>query len=323
MGSDWTDRIRLRNLKFLLSLAQTHNLSHSAAALHTTQPGLSKWLKDLESDVGLTLFERHARGLTPTVHGQALIAHARRIEAQLDRAAADMHILREGGAGHVALGASGVAATEAGPLAVVEMAARMPSLRIDLVEGTMDLLLNQLSQGDLDIVIGRTIEDDASLSGFEAETLYTEPVVLAVRRDHPLIGRDCVDWNDVAQYRWVVWPRGSPIRKALETALAAAGQSLPPNYIESNSVIANIALLRNSDAIGVASHRSASALVDMKLLRVLPLTLECFGSVSMYWRRDDYRPRAVDLALECIRHVLRAPSRQPGSLKAAGPAPTE
>lgn len=307
MGSDWTDRIRLRNLRFLLSLAQTRNLSHSAAALHTTQPGLSKWLKDLESDVGLTLFERHARGLTPTVHGRALIAHARRIEAQLDRAAADMHILREGGAGHVALGASGVAATEAGPLAVLEMAARMPSLRIDLVEGTMDLLLDRLNQGDLDIVIGRTMEDDPGLAGFDAELLYTEPVDLAVRRDHPLIGRDAIDWDDVLRYRWVVWPRGSPIRKALETALAAAGLSLPPNYIESNSVIANIALLRNSDAIGVASHRSASALTDMDLLRILPLKLECFGSVSMYWRRNEYRPKSVELALDCIRHVLREP----------------
>ena len=307
MGSDWTDRIRLRNLRFLLSLAQTRNLSHSAAVLHTTQPGLSKWLKDLESDVGLTLFERHARGLTPTVHGRALIAHARRIEAQLDRAAADMHILREGGAGHVALGASGVAATEAGPLAVLEMAARMPSLRIDLVEGTMDLLLDRLNQGDLDIVIGRTMEDDPGLAGFDAERLYTEPVDLAVRRDHPLIGRDAIDWDDVLRYRWVVWPRGSPIRKALETALAAAGLSLPPNYIESNSVIANIALLRNSDAIGVASHRSASALTDMDLLRILPLKLECFGSVSMYWRRNEYRPKSVELALDCIRHVLREP----------------
>ncbi len=307
MGSDWTDRIRLRNLRFLLSLAQTRNLSHSAAALHTTQPGLSKWLKDLESDVGLTLFERHARGLTPTVHGQALIAHARRIEAQLDRAAADMNILREGGAGHVALGASGVAATEAGPLAVLEMAARMPSLRIDLVEGTMDLLLNQLSQGDLDIVIGRTLEDDPGLASFEAERLYTEPVDLAVRRDHPLVGRAAIGWDDVRQYRWVVWPKGSPIRKGLETALAEAGLSLPPNYIESNSVIANIALLRNSDAIGVASHRSASALVDMNLLSILPLRLQCFGSVSMYWRRNEYHPRSVELALDCIRHVLRAP----------------
>lgn len=90
MSSDWTGRIRLRHLKFLLSLAQTRNLSRSAAALHTAQPGLSKWLKDLESDIGLTLFERHACGLAPTAHGHVLIAHARRVEAQLDRAATDM-----------------------------------------------------------------------------------------------------------------------------------------------------------------------------------------------------------------------------------------
>ena len=69
---DWTHRLRLRNLKMLLSLAQTRNISHSAAMLNTTQPGLSKWLKDLEDDIGLPLFERHARGLRPTPHGDVL-----------------------------------------------------------------------------------------------------------------------------------------------------------------------------------------------------------------------------------------------------------
>ena len=71
---DWTHRLRLRNLKMLLSLDQTRNISHSAAMLNTTQPGLSKWLKDLEDDIGLPLFERHARGLRPTPHGDVLIA---------------------------------------------------------------------------------------------------------------------------------------------------------------------------------------------------------------------------------------------------------
>src|SRR5690606_8289777 len=132
MATDWTDRIRLRNLKFLLSLAQTRNLSHSAKLLHTTQPGLSKWLKDLEADIGLPLFERHARGLTPTSHGETLIAHARRIDAQLDRALVDMNILRDGGAGRVVIGASGAAATEAAPRAILAMAQRMPEMRIDL-----------------------------------------------------------------------------------------------------------------------------------------------------------------------------------------------
>ncbi len=62
---DWTQRLRLRNLQMLLSLAETGNMSQSAALLNTTQPGLSKWLKDLEDDIGLPLFERQHVGCSP------------------------------------------------------------------------------------------------------------------------------------------------------------------------------------------------------------------------------------------------------------------
>ena len=66
---DWTQRLKLRHLQMLLSVAETGNLSQSADALNTTQPALSKWLKDLEDDLQLPLFERHVRGLRPTPYG--------------------------------------------------------------------------------------------------------------------------------------------------------------------------------------------------------------------------------------------------------------
>lgn len=305
MATDWTDRIRLRNLKFLLSLAQTRNISHSAKLLHTTQPGLSKWLKDLEADIGLPLFERHARGLTPTSHGDALIAHARRIDAQLDRAVVDMNILRDGGAGRVVIGASGAAATEAAPRAMLAMAERMPELRIDLVEGTMDRLLGLLTRGDLDIVLGRTAAAAEIDPILHTEELYVEPIDLVARPGHPLFDLPQLHWRDVKKYRWIVWPRQTPIRNALEAALANAGQSLPSNYIESNSVIANVALLTHSDVIGTASHRSTMMLSRLNLVRTLPLELNGFGSVSLYWRNDELYPKSFELALECIRATVR------------------
>lgn len=305
MATDWTDRIRLRNLRFLLSLAQTRNLSHSAKLLHTTQPGLSKWLKDLESDIGLPLFERHARGLTPTSHGQTLIAHARRIDAQLERAAVDMKMLRTGGAGRVIIGASGAAATEAAPLAILEMSAHMPEMRIDLVEGTMDRLLPLLERGDLDIVMGRTAYELAPESNIQSELLYIEPIDMIARLDHPLFKLPKLGWEDVTQYRWIVWPSQTPVRNALETALATANQSLPTNYIESNSVIANVTLLNNSDLIGTASHRSTLMLAQLNLVRILPIELEGFGSVSMYWRSDELFPKSLELALDCVRRSVQ------------------
>jgi len=307
MASDWTDRIRLRNLKYLLSLAQTRNLSHSAVLLHTTQPGLSKWLKDLESDIGLPLFERHARGLIPTPHGEVLIAHARRIDAQLDRAVADMDILRYGGAGRVVIGASGAAASEAAPRAILAIAERMPQMRIDLTEGTMDRLLALLARGDLDIVIGRSAKEQVDESSIRSEALYVEPIDMVARHGHPLFALPEVSWDDVEKYRWIVWPRQTPIRNALEAALANAGRALPQNYIESNSVIANITLLNNSNVVGTASHRATVMLARLKLLRILPLRLEGFGSVSMYWRNDELYPKSVALALDCLRQVTREP----------------
>jgi DNA-binding transcriptional LysR family regulator len=300
---DWTHRIRLRNLKIILSLAQTRNLSHSAAMLNTTQPGLSKWLKDLEEDIGLPLFERHARGLRLTPHGEMLVAHARRIDAQLDRAASDMQALREGGGGRLVIGASGAAASETAPRAMLALLAEMPQLHVDFVEGTIDRLLNQLGQGDLDIVIGRTVTERYDESSLRAEVLYVEPIDLVARAGHPLFEREPLDWDEVRSYRWVVWPRGTPIRNAMDQALAAVRQEPPPDYVVSNSVTANITMLNNSDMIGTASRRATLMLGRLQLLRTLPIEFPGFGSVSMYWRRDELHPKAVEAGLACIRRI--------------------
>jgi DNA-binding transcriptional LysR family regulator len=300
---DWTHRLRLRNLKMLLSLAQTRNISHSAAMLNTTQPGLSKWLKDLEDDIGLPLFERHARGLRPTPYGDALIAHAQRIDAQLDRAGGDMAALRQGGLGRVVIGASGASASDTVPLAVLTLLERMPQARIKLVESTMDRLLTQLAQGDLDIVVGRSAPEHHD-PAIRSEALYIEPVHLVARPRHPLFARAELDWPDVMPYRWIVWPKGTPIRTAMDTALAAAGQALPADHVESNSVTINLTLISNSDMIGVASHRAALRFTHMKTMRILPIRLSGFGSVAMYWRDDAFQPAAVGMAMDCLRGAV-------------------
>ena len=305
MATDWTDRLRLRNLRFLLSLEQTRNLSHSATLLNTTQPGLSKWLKELEEDVGLPLFERHARGLVPTPNGKVLIEHARRVLSQLDRAATDMGTLRDGVSGRIAVGASGAAASVAAPIAILRMAERMPTLRVELVEATMDRLLTMLAQGEIDVVIGRTSKQTLDGALISSELLYLEPVDLIARPGHPLFLKQNIRWDDVERYRWIVWPRETPVRNALEAALQTAGRPLPKNYIESNSVIANVTLLTHSDMIGTASHRSTRMLTRLKLVRSLPLKLEGFGSVSMYWRNDEIFPKTIEQALDCIRDVTR------------------
>ncbi|WER49903.1 LysR substrate-binding domain-containing protein [Cupriavidus sp. WKF15] len=299
---DWTQRLRLRNLQMLLSLAETGNMSQSAALLNTTQPGLSKWLKDLEDDIGLPLFERQARGLQPTPYGESLIEHARRIAAQLDTARDDLAAMREGGSGLVVVGTSGASAADTVPLAVLLLLQRMPRAQVRVVETTMDRLMNQLAHNELDIVVGRSAPElqDAQTVG---ESLYLEPIHFVARPRHPLATQEAVTWDALHGYRWVVWPRGTPIRNALEAALASAGRPLPPDCVESNSTVLNLTLLNNSDMIGLASHRTARRLEAMGALRIVPLRLAGFGSVSMYWREDTIKRSAVAAMLDSLRRA--------------------
>jgi DNA-binding transcriptional LysR family regulator len=297
---DWTYRLRLRHLQVLLSLASTGNLSQSAAALNTTQPALSKWLKELEEDVGLALFERHARGLRPTPYGDALIEHARRIEAHLDNARDDMLALREGGSGLVSVGTSGVSAADTVPLAVARLLERMPRANVRIVESTMNQLMPQLARGELDIVVGRSGQkyDDPQL---QTERLYTEPINFVARPHHPLTGKAEVGWDDVLAYSWIVWPQGTPVRNALETALSAVGRALPTHCVETNSSILNLTLLNNTDLVGIASHRAALRFEQLNAVQILPMQLEGFGSVSMYWHAENENRAAVATALEALR----------------------
>jgi len=303
---DWTHRLRLRQLQMLLSLAQTRNMSQSAQQLHTAQPALSKWLKELEDDMGMVLFERHARGLRPTPQGEALIAHARRIEAHLDSARDDMQALRDGGSGLVVVGTSGASASDVVPMAVLRLLEWLPRAQIRLAESTMNVLMQQLAHGELDVVVGRSAPElhDAHI---QAEMLYMEPIHLVVRPQHPLLAQRAegspLEWADLMDWRWLVWPRGTPIRHALDSALAAAGHALPAGSVESNSVTINLTLLGHSDMIGLASHRAALRFSQMNALRVLPVRLAGFGSVSMYWRANTTDRTAVASMLRALREV--------------------
>ncbi len=310
MASDWTHRLRLRNLQMLLSLAQTRNMSHSAQALHTTQPGLSKWLKELEADVGLPLFERHARGIHPTPYGEALIAHARRIEAHLDTARDDLFRMRDEGSGLVTIGFAGASSLDTVPMAVLKIVEQLPNAHVRLLENKIASLMADLSEGVLDIVVGPSdmVSQDPSIC---SEVLYVEPIYLVVRAHHPLLAIAQPTWADVLAYPWALWAKGTPVRTAFDKALSNAGQTPPPRYIESNSATLTTTLLIHSDMVGVASQRPALRYSRMNILSIVPIELSVFGSVTMYWRQDVMDRQAVQTSLMAVRQVVKEFSPQP------------
>ena len=210
-----------KQLHSLLAVAEHGSFSAAARATHTVQSNVSTHIARLERELGATLFDRSAGRLTD--EGEAAVARARRIEAEVAALTADVAALRDEVIGSVRLGVIGSIGRWLMPDLIATMHDRYPEVDLVVVDATTTSLLPQLLDGTLDLcVVNLPVTDPAIL----VETLFEEERILAVPDDHPLAGRDEVTISDLAPYDLLLEPRGTAFRDELDRAAAAAGVQL-------------------------------------------------------------------------------------------------
>ncbi|HDJ2774521.1 TPA: LysR family transcriptional regulator, partial [Serratia rubidaea] len=262
------------------------NLTQVAKIMHITQPALSKWLTQFEGEMGIELFERHSKGLRASNAGKLFLQHARRLIHDIERTQSEMKRYKHGGlSGSLKIGCSPVA-TDCVSQAILLLLKEMPDVHFNIEEKVMEPLLTDLLSGAIDVVVGRVGGRALGLP-LNYRVLYTEPVCFVARTDHPLTKQNTVAWDDLANWRWIVWPTGTPIRQSIDSALVDNNVMLPDNIIESSSMNVSISLLQNSEMISILSLRLAEHYARKKQLAILALpNIEQKGSVGVFWPKD-------------------------------------
>ncbi|EAP0570104.1 transcriptional regulator protein LysR, partial [Salmonella enterica subsp. enterica serovar Alachua str. R6-377] len=111
-------------------------------------------------------------------------------------------------------------------------------------------------------------------------------------------------WSDLAHWRWIVWPTGTPIRISIDNALVDNGVMLPENTIESASMNVSTNLLQSSDMISILSLRLAQRYASQGQLAILNLPkIEQKGSVGMFWRKNETPSLALSRFLYFLAQV--------------------
>ncbi|MFV0548778.1 MAG: LysR family transcriptional regulator [Limnobaculum xujianqingii] len=297
--SDWTQKLKVQHLRLLVCIGEQGNLSKVAEIMNITQPALSKWLSSLEEDIGLALFERHSKGLRPSEGGRLMLEHARRLLNDLERSREDIEQFKLGAQGSLLIGCSPVA-TDCVSLALLSLIKDYPNVHVQVVENVMTPLLQSLISGKVDVVVGR-VGGKALQLPLNYRVLYTEPVCFVGRCNHPLATRDKISWQDLLEYRWIVWPTGTPIRVSIDNALVDQGVMLPENYLESSSMSVTVNMVQASDIVSILSWRLAQRYVEKGQLAMLPLPrIEQKGSVGVFWRKDN---APSDALLRFLAHL--------------------
>ncbi len=215
--------MNLRDLRYLVALADHKHFGRAAEASFVSQPTLSTQLKKFEDEIGMALVERNPRNVMLTEVGEAVVARARVILREVDEIKAIARRAKDPESGTVRLGIFPTLGPYLLPHVVPNIVARFPKLELILVEEKTEVLLRKLHEGDLDAaVLALPIHDDS----LHAEFLFEEKFVLALNRQHPMARARRVKLSDLAHESLLLLEDGHCLRdQALEVCqMAGAGE---------------------------------------------------------------------------------------------------
>ena len=294
-----------RQLRLIAAVAAEGSLHRAARSLGTSQPAASMLLHAAESLLGQPLFARDRRGARPTRFGRAVIERLAVAMAELDLIDA---AVRDQGRPLLRIGAIPRALQWLLPRALARLLREEPALRVSVHEGPALGLLDALSGGSLDAVVGR--EPPAS-ARHDAEPLVVERlfeertvVVAGIRAmPAPVASGAAIPLARLRERDWVLPPPGSHGRALIDSAFLGAGLEPPLPRVESASYASNLAmaaeggLLTLAPESAVRSPELAGRIRAVKVRPALPASPVCLV----------HRATSAHLsALGSLRAALRA-----------------
>ena len=286
----------LRELQYIVAVADTGNFSRAAEAVHVSQPTLSAQVRKLEDTLGVAIFERAPRRVLPTEAGEVLIASARRILAEADQLRDTARALRDPLSGRFRLGAIPTLAGYMFPGLMPEVRRELPELRLILVEEKTDELVARLRAGRLDAaLLALPLPDDT----LEHEVLFTDRFHLAVPDGDPLAERESLSAGELAGTDLLLLEDGHCLRdQSLEVCrVTGAGE-------EADFRATSLETLRQMVVAGTGRTLMPEIAMGVPTPGVAYVPFSGDGmsrEVALAWRPTTQRRKVVDTLVELLR----------------------
>ncbi len=216
-------RFDLITLNLVLAIADTRSITRGAAHEHLALAAASKRLSDLESRLGVTLFDRHARGVDLTEAGRALVRHIRSLNASLHALESEVVEFSRGIKGHLRIAANASAITECLPADLAAFSQAHPGIRISLEDLTSAEVQAAVAEGRADVGIFVPPQHEARLS---CRHYRTGELAVLVPQAHVLARRRAVPFDALLDFDIVGLHLGAAVHEQMRERAQALGRTL-------------------------------------------------------------------------------------------------
>lgn len=282
----WAHRLKLRHLEVFLAVHESGSLTAAATRLHMTQPALSHWLCDLESEVGGALFVR-GRRLTLTREGEVLRVHAVRMLGDVYRTNEELKAVQAGLQGRLHVG-SGLPRVLL-PSTIARLQKTWPGIFVSVVEAPFTALLEMLENRSVDLIIG-ALGAQARGSGFATAALMPDNIQVVARKEHPCLKDASLRWQDIISYSWILPPLGAEMRSIFDTAFADQHLKPPVPCVEASSSIRAQLLMGDSNYLSILLASEVQLYKPIGLQNVPLSPIIRFPDIGAIWDADRANP---------------------------------
>jgi len=254
--------VNLRDLTYLVAVADARHFGHAAEASNVSQPTLSGQIRKLEEFLGVVLFERDSRNVTLTPAGAAVVAEARAVlaHAQVIREISDA--FRDPLAGRFRLGIIASLGPFLAADVLVQLRKDVPQLELMLTEGLTDDLLKALSAGELDAVVIATASGDDKI---QETALFDEPFLIAYAPTHPLASLRKPTIADIEAGTLLLLGDGHCLR---DQALSVCGAASVDARVKATSLVTLMRLAATGHGVTLVPALAAKAVDGLILKRL-------------------------------------------------------
>jgi len=293
--------MKLHQLRDFLAIVDKESISSAAKYLGIAQPSLSRSIRELEKELGVPLFERHARGVALTQMGTVFAKRARMAVRELEKGRDEISQIQGQVHGDVTVCISGVSHLTLLGAALRPFQDRYPLVKLNLIEGVYPLYENRLKEGSIDVYVGPAPEG-GSPPELKVEKLFQPSRVVLARKGHPLAGAKSM--RELLDADWLT----TSITDKAETEFGAIFEQIglpPPRLsIRVSSGLTLITALMSSDALVITSRTWADMPMFKNLITVLDVEeVLTAPSIALVYRAAAPPTPATEYFCDMIRRA--------------------
>lgn len=276
--------MKLSQLRDVVAVAETGSLRSAGRLLGIAQPAITRSIREIEHELGATLFERHAKGVRLTEIGRAFVRRAESVQAEIRRAQEEIDQLKGRLTGEITIAVSTASAMSLLPKALLNFRKSYPDVVLKISESFFTPIERDLLNGRIDMYVG-PFEQGGTGNSFIVEELFPNERRVVARRGHPLAGA-----SSFAELADAYWLRPAVAERSTEgdfdRAFVEFGLPNPKIVLHSRSALITMLTVANSDLLTVLPQQWLDSPLTAPLVQAFNLPAFRAAPICIIRRQD-------------------------------------